>query len=102
MMEDPRVIKEKHLRQQVMDIAGHFGWTHKYFTWRSKHSPAGFPDLVLVKPGKVIYVELKSMKGKLSDYQISWLIALACAGQWVYVWKPDSWTEIEEVLRSEV
>ena len=83
-----------------MEFSKMLGWTHCYFTWRSTHSPAGFPDLVLVKPGKIIYIELKSMKGKLSDFQISWLIALACAGQWIYVWKPDCWTEIEEVLRA--
>ena len=99
-MQDPRVITEAQFGQQVDEFAAICGWTFSYHTWISIRSKAGFPDRVYVKPGRgIIFVEFKSEKGKLKDGQIDWLIALACAGQWVYVWKQDCWDEIEDVLR---
>jgi len=93
-------IKEKDFRQQVVDLAKLLGFM-AYFSWTSIHSPRGFPDLVLAHPEKkrVIYVELKSEKGKISLAQDEWLKTLADCGQEVYVWKPSSWEEIVKILR---
>ena len=45
--------------------------------WRTAlQGHAGFPDLVLAKDGRVIFAELKSAKGRLSDAQKGWLEAL--------------------------
>ena len=41
-------ITEKQLESQVKDLAKVFGYIY-YHTWRSFHSPAGFPDCVLVR-----------------------------------------------------
>lgn len=77
-----------------------------YHTWRSDHSEAGFPDLVLVKPGReekagrLIFAELKSRRGKLSPAQHTWLDLLGhtLPGVEVYTWRPADWPAITAIL----
>ncbi len=90
-------ISEKQFERQVKDAASLFKWEY-YHTHRSQFSPAGFPDCVFVRE-TVIYAELKAEKGKLSEDQRRWLLALVRAGQRVYVWRPSSIDQIIEVLR---
>src|SRR5438132_14308233 len=93
-------VTEKAFRQQVVDLAKLLGWS-VYFTWQSKHSPAGFPDLVFCRASRIIFVELKSEAGKLTTAQKLWLADLAIVEQaWpncvgVYVWYPHDWMQIE-------
>jgi len=98
---DRIVVTERDLREQVRDLAKLFGWMMS-FSWTSIHSPRGFPDLVLACQvrKRVIYAELKTEKGKVSDSQREWLEELWCCGQEVYLWKPDDFDEIARVLRS--
>lgn len=77
-----------------------------YHTHDSRHSEAGFPDLMIAGPvraegrGRCIFAELKSERGQLSEAQRTWLAVLRdCPGAEVYLWKPSSWSEIEEVLK---
>ncbi len=81
-------ITEKQFETQVKDLAEN--WLHwKYYhTWRSIHSPAGFPDCVFVRE-RVVYAELKTEKGQPSPEQYFWLEALAEASQEVYLWRPS-------------
>ena len=69
------MISEKDFSNQVRDLAKVLGWMF-YRTWNSIHSPAGFPDCVFVRNGTVIFAELKSEKGKLSEAQKEWIEAL--------------------------
>lgn len=101
----PLAITEKQFEAQVKDLAKIFGWLY-YHTWRSIHSPAGFPDVVMVRQGRLIFAELKSEKGKLSDKQQEWIDALrdgqkfAPMPNWeVYAWRPHQIEEIAEILR---
>lgn len=48
----------------------------------------GFPDLVLVAPGGVLFRELKAARGSLSPQQREWLDAMTGAGADAAVWKP--------------
>lgn len=66
---------ERDLDALVAGYAKAGGWL-RYHTHDSRHSPAGFPDLVLVRPPEILFVELKRQKGKLSDEQRTWLRAL--------------------------
>ncbi len=67
-----------------------------YWTWNSIHSPKGFPDLTFLHPGtgRMLFVELKSKRGRTTPEQDRWLAALGCAqeatGGWVRraVWRP--------------
>ena len=49
----------------------------------------GFPDLVVVGPGGVLWVELKSRRGRLSGEQERWCSWLGAAGQEYRVWRPE-------------
>jgi len=91
------IVTEKAFSQQVVDLARLRGWK-VYRTWNSMHSPAGFPDLVLARGGRLIHVELKAERGQLSTSQRDWLLSLADLPGEVYVWKPSNWPQIEAVL----
>lgn len=95
-------VTERDLREQIRDLCKLFGWK-MYFSWTSIHSPRGFPDLVLANPEqkRVIFAELKTEKGKVTDYQQEWLDTLAECGAEVYVWRPGDIEEIAEILRRE-
>ena len=77
---------EKELQQQVVSLFRACGW-HGYHTHDSRRSQPGFPDIVLIRE-RVIYLELKTEKGHLSDRQREWLRALLNAGAEVYLVRP--------------
>lgn len=92
-------VREKHFLQAVRELAELCGWLC-YHTWNSVHSPAGFPDLVLVRPPRLLFAELKTGRRKPTPAQQEWLRQLGdCPQVEVYLWTPDCWTEIERVLR---
>jgi hypothetical protein len=90
---------EKEFADKVVSLAKLTGW-RVYRTWISIRSPAGFPDLVLAKPGrKLIIAELKSERGRLTPAQRDWLELLKhVQGIDVYMWRPSDWKVIESVL----
>jgi hypothetical protein len=60
----------------------------------------GFPDLVLVRPPRLIFAELKVGKRKLTDEQLLWEVDLLRVGLPVeqYSWRPAQWSAILKVL----
>mgnify|MGYP001569186068 CR=1 FL=1 len=98
-------MSERELSQSVVDLARVLKWkVHR--TWLSIHSPAGMTDLILARKGQLLFVELKSEKGKLSPAQLEWIDALHTVGDFnegvrTYVWRPSDWHSgrIEEALR---
>jgi hypothetical protein len=46
---------------------------------------------VIVGPGGVLFVELKSAAGRVDPGQRAWLDELAAAGEQVRVWRPEDW-----------
>lgn len=104
---DPFKISERALQSAVVELAHWYGW--KVHHTRAAQMPSGrwatpiqgdngFPDLVLLRPGELIFVELKSAIGKTSPAQDDWLDWLTRAGQEVYVWRPRDITTIKERL----
>ena len=92
-------ISEKAFQQQIIEAATYLGYMH-YHTWDSRRSVAGYPDLTLVKSGRMIFVEVKVGRNKTSKAQDAWLDMLAtCPGVEVYVWYPHQWNEIEATLK---
>lgn len=91
------IISEKAFRATILELARMQGWL-VYFTWRSDHSPSGFPDLVMVRGDQLVFAELKVAGGSLTPSQRQWLDCLAASGAQVCVWRPDDWEEIERVL----
>ena len=88
---------EKEFQGRVVAYARERGWLC-YHTFDSRRSEGGFPDLVLVRD-RVVWVELKADKGKVSLNQGKWLAALARAKQEWHVWKPADWNKVLEVLK---
>jgi hypothetical protein len=103
------VQREKDFQRAVIDLARLTGWrvhhTRPALTRRGRwltpiQGDAGFPDLVLVRAGRVIFAELKRVGGKPTAEQQAWLEALqACAGVEVYLWTPDDWEAIIDALQ---
>ena len=92
---------EKELREQIRDLAQFLGWRF-YFTWTSMHSPRGMPDLILCRPPRLIFAELKTdkRKSKLSPEQARWLWELRrVPGVEVYVFRPRQLERIVKILR---
>jgi len=103
-------ITEAAFTAQVIALARWYKWRVAHFrpamTKRGRWitavqgDGAGFPDLVLVRNGSLIFAELKSAKGKIAPEQTEWLKSLMCApGIDVYVWRPHEINEIEKVLK---
>jgi hypothetical protein len=100
---------ERELQSAVIQTAGILGYlamhTRPAWTGRGYRTPiqgnAGFPDLVLVGHGKVLFRELKVGKGVLTSEQAHWLNALREAGADACVWTDEMWVdgEIEAELK---
>jgi hypothetical protein len=103
-------VTERELQKGVIDCARIFQWRVAHFRaaqtsrgWRTpvEADGAGFPDLVLVRDGRLLFAELKGDGGRLSDEQHAWIDALdAVRNVETYVWTPRHWTcgDIEQIL----
>lgn len=95
---------EKEWTRYVVREARLFGWK-LYHTWLSIHSAEGFPDLILLKSfgdrAFLMAVELKSMRGRLTEPQKEWLRLLAqVEGVACFVWRPKDYKKLELFLSS--
>ena len=91
-------LTETEWQRTVIEWAVRAGW-RPYHTYDSRRSTGGFPDLVLVKPGKpVVFAELKTVNGRLTQMQRIWISELNQAGATVYCWRPTDEVEVKSVL----
>lgn len=89
---------EKALSKAIVSVAKECGWLVAR-TWLSKFSPAGEPDLRMLRNGKLLVWELKTDKGKVSPAQQEWLDAYAeVPGVDVRVVRPANLEEAYKVL----
>ena len=92
-------MSENEFQLWVTDLADLYGWRW-YHTHDSRRSNAGFPDLVMVRSGVLIFAELKSQRGRSTAEQQSWLADLWTRdGVRAYLFRPSDMEAIEEVLR---
>jgi hypothetical protein len=85
-----KTMKEDELRDQhIVQLARMCGYLI-YWTWNSKHSPAGFPDIYLLHPGTgaILIRELKRVGNKPTEAQQAWLDGFGVAGLDAAVWTP--------------
>lgn len=102
MSSDPtRPITEAVWQSHVLGYARQLGWPLRYHTRFSMGSKAGFPDLVFVRPPRLILAELKSDTGKVTPAQEVWLATLARVTRppEVYLWRPSDRDAVLEILR---
>lgn len=89
---------EREFTAQVIELAHMYGWLVAHFrparmadgSWRTplQGDGKGFPDLVLVKPGRLIFAELKTDDGVVEPMQKRWLDTLRTTEVDVHVWRP--------------
>lgn len=92
-------VTESELQGFVVTLARLHGWL-AYHTYDSRRSEAGFPDLTMVRDGRIIFAELKSEKGRVTAAQQRWLDWLVeSSGVEVYVWRPSDLDSIDGILR---
>lgn len=98
------MVRESQLQKDVFSLAHALGF-HVFHTYDSvlgsKAIDPGFPDAILAKDGRVLAIEFKTERGKLSLKQSEWLYSLSARGQVeTYCWRPRDWSsgEIERVL----
>jgi hypothetical protein len=99
---------EAQFQDAVANLAKLLGWRRAHFRsglaakgYRTpvQYDGAGYPDLTLVRPPRVVFAEMKSQTGRLSETQREWLADLAaCPGIESYVWRPGDWFDIELIL----
>lgn len=89
-LED-EVQSENSWLERVIAIAEENDWLVDHvFEQRShaKRTSKGFPDITAVRGKRIVYIELKSHKGKVTPDQIAWLDRLAAAHLEVYIARP--------------
>lgn len=82
---------------RVVKLARSLNW-RCYHTYDSRRSEAGFVDLVLVRPPRLIFAELKAGDGKITPVQRTWLDLLAACKAEVYVWRPSDYELVSALL----
>jgi hypothetical protein len=93
---------EKVFQQAIIDLAHACRWK-TYHTHDSRRSAPGFPDLVLVKPGRhCLFWEVKTERGQVSVAQQAWIDDLRNSGQIAVVVRPHNWPWIEQILTGRV
>lgn len=106
----PGRISERDFQNNVVELAHLYGWrvahfgigqTQKGYRTPVRYDGKGFPDLVLAHPAfGVVFAEMKSDRGRVSDEQADWLALLAEAHgpHRVGVWRPRHLALIARVL----
>ena len=105
----PPARNETDMLPHIIALAQQCGWLVQHARpartakgWQTPiQGDAGFPDLCMVRGGRLIFAELKSTGKQPGPEQREWLDRLqVSAGVELYVWRPDSWNSgaIAEVL----
>ena len=103
----PAAELERDFQSAVIEAARALGWTVAHFRpartahgWRTpvQADGKGFPDLCLVRD-RVLFIELKADGGRLTHEQAAWVSKLRWGGAEVYVFRPDDWDEVVQVLK---
>jgi hypothetical protein len=100
---------EKQLQALVIECARWLQYD-VYHTHDSRRSQPGFPDILMAckrgrigQPNRLLVVELKSERGRLTPDQERWLALFEACGVEAYTWRPQQWLDgtIERILTGE-
>lgn len=89
---------EKQWQAQVVQVATLYRWTATHHL-DSRGTLAGWPDLSLIRVPELVFAELKTERGKLSQAQEERLEQLRACGQEVHVWRPSDFDAVLARLR---
>lgn len=81
-------MSERQLQQAVVANLRARGWV-VFWTWDSRHSPCGEPDIRACRPPRYLLAELKTERGRLTEAQKRAAELLGqCAGVEYYEVRP--------------
>ena len=89
-------VSEEEFLQQVITAARLLNWL-VYHTRDSRGSEAGYPDLTMLRGGRLLVMELKSETGKVTPEQQHWIEEWQKAGAYASVFRP---TDIDVILEA--
>ena len=104
LVDAAELVPEAAFTLHVMEYAVQRGWAVMHISDSRRSYSKGFPDLLLAKPGRIVFAELKKVKVArstnrgLSKVQMKWHEVLAPGPSEWYLWTPAMWDEVEEVL----
>ena len=119
MTQTPVYETEAEFQQAVIDLAMMTGWLIVHFPdSRRLLGHKGSPDLYMVRDGYLIFAELKTAKGKMSQVQWDWGWAIDAVARRAgigydksihgftlpvryFVWRPSDWDDISAILTAE-
>lgn len=109
-----RDVAEKEVLEQFMYAARSMGWLVAHFhdsrrqvmkqgkmVFVGDHDAKGFPDLVLIRPPRLMVVEVKKQTGKTTPEQDIWLAAFQACEIESHVLRPSNFDELVMRLRRE-
>lgn len=83
-------MSEAQLQAAICELCRELGLLY-YHTHDSRRSKPGFPDLVIVGRGGVLFAELKNKTHQATPEQQQWLERLVSAGAAAVLWRPEQW-----------
>ena len=97
---------ESEFQAKVTTLAESLGWDWFHVGRTGKHKPngakgtlgKGWPDLTLVRRDRLIFAECKIGAEQLKPEQAAVLGVLGSTNCMTYVWRPEQWNVILEVL----
>ena len=107
----PRKQAEKEIQQQIGELLVKLGYLVirfnsggrfmngnyvRFYTILNNNRSAGLPDLAFMRNSRIIFVEVKTEKGKLRDTQQEFKTLAANNG--IEIWTARSWEEVYEKL----
>lgn len=103
-----RAVTEKKYQRQIVDEAKRRGWEFRCHVspasmangrWITPTSDPGFPDVWLVRPGRMVVFEIKTQLGRVHPRQEDWIRVLqTIPGVEAYLVRPSDWPEVRALL----
>ena len=96
-------MKERDLQKWIIQYAEIHGW-YVYHVANVRGqlrsmTGSGYPDLTMVRQSRIVFAELKSKRGRVSELQQRWLNRLQdLKSVECYLWRPTDMETIRELL----
>jgi hypothetical protein len=94
----------------ALDVTG-WAWIHhrparrkdgKWTTPTQGNSSKGFPDLVCIRPPRVLWIEVKTNAGRATREQTAWIESLRSSGQEAYILHfPRDWHRFDNLIAAD-
>ena len=92
-----KYVLEKDFQGALTQMADLYRWRW-YHVNDSRKDKRGYPDLAMLRNGRMIHAELKRVNKHPTVDQMAWLMDYWRAGSEVYVWTPEDMDEIQYIL----